>query len=106
MTLYEIKLNCNDYYNTYTDIIYWLAECRASSRRLISFVPDEDCSKNKFNTYLKRALSEFKRQRILEFYTKFADIALDKTTTKYLLNKYPELSGEIDTEALGFIVQL
>ncbi len=106
MALYEIKLKCDDYYNTYTDIIYWLAECRASSRRLIAFVPEEGSSRNKFKTYLTRALTEFKRQRILEIYAKFSDISLDKTTPKYLLNKYPELASEIDGDALGFIVHL
>ncbi len=106
MSVTRINVNVSDYLTAYTDIAYIFASCRARNQRLLALVPSKDCSRNKFATIVKRVLLEFKRAGKIAVYLTFSEITLDKTASRYILNLYPTLNDEINTDELGFIVKL
>ena len=102
----KIEIRAEDYLESYTDIVYRIAECRALGDRLVILVPSEDSSANKFQSFTKKALMELKKSAKIAVYVSFSDLYKDKTGSKYLLNFYPDLKQEIPEDGIGFVVKL
>ena len=102
----QIEIKADEYLSTYTDTAYIIAENRAIGNKLLLIKPTDDCSHNKFTSYLKKALLELKRVGKISVYLTFGELFLDKTKSKYILSFYPTLKEEVSEEEFGFIVKL
>ena len=107
MTILTHVLKSDAYEQILTEIRYSVATARANEKELISikFNTDNNDS-SKVLPAIIRALKKIKKEGRIDFFVSAEDFLSGNAETSYLLNRFPDIIGELEDEKSNFIVKV